>query len=225
MSFFTRLVCDSISAGPHLLATNDQGVTDIAIPWNDENIANVLEHASNTAVALRASTQSALFVTVDGADGCSQVQPVCLMMERANMAPPEAGYFFITTRFQRQETTRIYGRVFEMVLVMRSRNKKCGKPVGSQRPVFAPLFILSFSPSFPSNPSLNPRTANVRRQLVPARLPAQRLSARDVGHEHGPGRQHDHVRQRAWRRHESERRCARGRQRSVSGARLRLGAG
>lgn len=35
----------------------------------------MLEHASNTAVALRASTQSALFVTVDGADGCSQ--PTC----------------------------------------------------------------------------------------------------------------------------------------------------
>jgi hypothetical protein len=52
-----RLMCDSVSAGPHLLATNDQGETDIAIPWNDENIANVLEHASNTAVALRASTQ------------------------------------------------------------------------------------------------------------------------------------------------------------------------
>ncbi len=65
----------SLSAGPYLLETNASG-TFIAIPSDDENVLNVLEHSANTGFGLSANG-SAYFVTFDGYDGCGVFDPTC----------------------------------------------------------------------------------------------------------------------------------------------------
>lgn len=69
------LELDSISAGPLLLTSNSSG-TSIAIPSDDENIGNILEHSANTAFGLTASG-SGVFVTTDGHDGCPLLDASC----------------------------------------------------------------------------------------------------------------------------------------------------
>ena len=70
------VVLDSLGAGPMLLQTNASG-TFLAIPSDDENIGNILEHAANTAVGLRNSSTEALLLTFDGHDGCDLFDNTC----------------------------------------------------------------------------------------------------------------------------------------------------
>lgn len=69
------LALDAISAGPNLVTTNSSG-TFVDIPSDDDNIGNILEHSSNTAVGLRADG-TAVLVTIDGHDGCPPLNPTC----------------------------------------------------------------------------------------------------------------------------------------------------
>lgn len=69
-------VLDSLGAGPMLLQTNASG-TFLAIPADDENLGNILEHAANTAVGLRNASSEVLMVTFDGYDGCSPFDNSC----------------------------------------------------------------------------------------------------------------------------------------------------
>jgi hypothetical protein len=66
---------ETVTAGPFLLETNASG-TFVAIPQDDENIFNVLEHSANTGVGLDGGG-SAFFVTFDGYDGCGVTDPTC----------------------------------------------------------------------------------------------------------------------------------------------------
>jgi hypothetical protein len=72
------LELDSLAAGPFLLSTNASG-TFVAIPSDDQNFLNNLEHSANTGFGLDESRDSplAFFVTVDGFDGCPSSDPTC----------------------------------------------------------------------------------------------------------------------------------------------------
>jgi len=69
------LAYESISAGPFLVATNASG-TFTAIPADDDNVGNILEHAANTGAGL-AANGTAYLVTTDGYDGCSPLNNTC----------------------------------------------------------------------------------------------------------------------------------------------------
>lgn len=66
---------DALGAGPLLLASNATG-TFVAIPSDDQNWPNVLEHSANTALGLLPNG-TAVFVTFDGWDSCAFWDPTC----------------------------------------------------------------------------------------------------------------------------------------------------
>ena len=75
------LAKDSVSGSPNLVTTNASG-SFVDIPADDDNIGNILEHAANTAVGLRAAADGsggveAVLVTTDGYDGCSPFNATC----------------------------------------------------------------------------------------------------------------------------------------------------
>lgn len=73
------LAKDAVGSSPNLVSTNASG-SFVDIPSDDDNIGNILEHAANTAVGLRASAgggMQALLVTTDGYDGCSPFNATC----------------------------------------------------------------------------------------------------------------------------------------------------
>lgn len=69
------LAYESLSAGPFLVQTNASG-SFTAIPADDDNIGNILEHAANTGVGL-AANGTAYLATFDGYDGCSPLNSTC----------------------------------------------------------------------------------------------------------------------------------------------------
>ena len=75
------LAKDAISGSPNLVSTNASG-SFVAIPSDDDNLGNILEHSANTGVGLRAAADGsggleAVLLTTDGYDGCSIFNATC----------------------------------------------------------------------------------------------------------------------------------------------------
>jgi len=70
------LALDSLAAGPNLVASNGSGAY-IAVPSNDENFLNILEHSANTAFGLSLDGRTGYFVTTDGYDSCPPTNSSC----------------------------------------------------------------------------------------------------------------------------------------------------
>lgn len=62
----------AIGAGPNLVSRNPGGTSVIDIEGDN---VNIVEHASNTAIALKGSVM--MLVTFDGEDGCTEYKPTC----------------------------------------------------------------------------------------------------------------------------------------------------
>jgi exopolysaccharide biosynthesis protein len=69
---------DTITASPNLVSTNASG-SFVDIPSDDDNKGNILEHAANTGVGLRAADGdvTGIIVTTDGYDGCPLTNSTC----------------------------------------------------------------------------------------------------------------------------------------------------
>jgi Phosphodiester glycosidase len=70
---------DTITASPNLVTTNASG-SFVDIPSGDDNKGNILEHAANTGVGLRALSSgdvAGIIVTTDGYDGCPLSNSTC----------------------------------------------------------------------------------------------------------------------------------------------------
>lgn len=132
------LSLDSLSAGPFLLSTNASG-TFIAIPSDDENILNILEHAANTGFGLNERNSTAYFVTFDGYDGCPTSNPTC-GTNAFTMAYFFRDYLGVTTAMGMDQggSTTMWVKAAGIVSSTGSTN---GGP-GAARPVYNGLFLL-----------------------------------------------------------------------------------
>lgn len=129
---------DALGAGPLLLASNATG-TYVAIPSNDQNWPNVLEHSANTALGLLPNG-TAVFVTFDGWDSCAFWDPTC-GTNAYTMAYFLRDYLGATSAMGMDQggstTMFVAGQGTEGIVTCTSQGSGCGSP----RNIFNGLFL------------------------------------------------------------------------------------